>query len=72
MTETQASYHSDANRVCLWCGSDCVDDPEITWAIKSPDKPIGLCDACAQEVPGKWVEKEITGEHRTIENHENE
>ena len=70
MTESQAKYRLDANRICLWCGNDCVDDPNITWAIKSPDKPIGLCDACAQEVPGKWIEKEITGEHSKVENHE--
>ena len=41
-------------RVCCWCGNDSVDDPRITWRIKSKTKKIGLCDACAQEIPELW------------------
>jgi hypothetical protein len=43
-------------RVCRWCGNDSVDDPRITWAIKSKTKRIGLCADCEREVPVEWIE----------------
>jgi hypothetical protein len=49
---TESQYHY---RVCCWCGNDRVDDPQITWAIKSKTKRIGLCTACEREVPLEWI-----------------
>lgn len=43
-------------RVCCWCGNDSVDDPYITWAIKSRTRRIGLCTACEREVPVEWIQ----------------
>ncbi len=43
-------------RVCCWCGNDSVDDPDISWAIKSRTRRIGLCTACEREVPVEWIQ----------------
>ena len=51
-------------RVCYWCGNDSIDDPRITWAMKSSTRRIGLCTACEREVPVEWI-------HLTDEDDEN-
>ena len=58
--EKEAAEHH--YRVCCWCGNDCIDDPRITWRIKSKTKKIGLCDACAQDVPELWTKMVIEEE----------